>query len=196
MINLNRIPHIYHSTIYARKLFEIIYEKYSKFEKIYNEIETFNNIDAAHGVILDVLGGNFAIFRNGQKDDEYRKKIKLGMISINFMGSVEEIKRILSNYYATETTDKFVITEESGKVIITNPNLLTVNVLQDISVIKSAGIKVQGINVLPEVKTNIIFNNLLRYRIKNRIKEMKSEKILIDNNYCGNTIIYKIKKEV
>ena len=43
---------------------------------MFNELVLFNDIDKSKGYLLDLLGGNFKVLRNGLSDQEYKKKIK------------------------------------------------------------------------------------------------------------------------
>lgn len=96
---MDRIPHIYHNTIYVKKLFEIIYEKHLNIKKMFNELALFNDIDKSKGYLLDLLGGNFKVLRNGLSDEEYRRILKFEISLLQFLGSPEEIQRILSEYF-------------------------------------------------------------------------------------------------
>lgn len=139
-IQMNRIPHIYHNTTYARKLFDIIFKKHQKVREVFNEFINFNDLTTCKGYLLDIQGKNFAVSRNGLTDDEYRKIIIFEMISLQFKGSPEEIKMIISIYFA-ENKNNIFIREQSGKVIILVPDSIDIEKLKKIlKKIKSAGV--------------------------------------------------------
>lgn len=142
-MNLDRIPHIYHNTIYIKKLFEIIYEKHLNIRKMFDELALFNDIDKSNGYLLDILGGNFKVLRNGLSDQEYRKKIKFTISSLQFMGTLNEIKKILATYFQMSKND-FFVSELSGKIIIKVPNIvLKEEIYESIKKIKTAGVGLQ-----------------------------------------------------
>ena len=122
-MNLDRIPHIYHNTIYVKKLFEIIYEKHLNIRKMFNELALFNDIDKSKGYLLDLLGGNFKVLRNGLSDEEYRRILKFEISLLQFLGSPEEIQRILSEYFKLNK-EEFRIIELSAKILISIPEKL------------------------------------------------------------------------
>lgn len=66
---LNRIPHIYHDTIYAKKIFEIIEEKHRRIREMFAELSMFNDYQKSKGALLDVAGGNFKVNRLNRPDD-------------------------------------------------------------------------------------------------------------------------------
>ena len=105
---LSRIPHIYHNTIYSRKMFEIAENKHLKFRKIYEDISNFNDVDKLRGYFLDILGKNFEIDRLGKNDEEYKKELKFLISSLTFMGSPEEIKNILSLFFNINKEQFFI----------------------------------------------------------------------------------------
>nr|DAQ40875.1 MAG TPA: Protein of unknown function (DUF2612) [Caudoviricetes sp.] len=137
---LSRIPHIYHDTIFSKKMFEISLKKQEHIRKLYNQMSNLNDINKCNGYLLDVLGKNFKINREGRNDDEYRKIIKFFIITTQFMGSIEEIKNILSLYFGIEK-DSFFITELSGKILITvDDSMDKKEVIEAIKKIKTAGV--------------------------------------------------------
>nr|DAU98295.1 MAG TPA: Protein of unknown function (DUF2612) [Caudoviricetes sp.] len=145
---LSRIPHIYHDTIFSKKMFEISLKKQENIRKLYNQMSNLNDINKCSGYLLDVLGKNFKINREGRNDDEYRKIIKFFITTTQFMGSIEEIKNILSLYFDIDK-DSFFITELSGKVLITVDNSINKKeVIDAIKKIKTAGV---GFNVDYEI---------------------------------------------
>lgn len=147
-MKLNRIPHIYHNTVYAKKIFEIIEDKHIRIKDVFEEIGNFNDLTKCKGALLDLLGQNFKIFRNGRNDIEYRKVILFEIVSLCFIGNVEEMIKILSMYF-NENINKFSITELSGKIRIVIPNSVSkVETLNLLRKIKGAGI---GLNVDFEV---------------------------------------------
>lgn len=139
-MNLDRIPHIYHNTIYVKKLFEIIYEKHLNIRKMFNELALFNNIDKSKGYLLDLLGGNFKVLRNGLSDEEYRRILKFEISLLQFLGSPEEIQRILSEYFKLNK-EEFRIIELSAKILISIPEKLDKQeIFKVVRKIKAAGV--------------------------------------------------------
>ncbi|MBF1213271.1 MAG: hypothetical protein HXM17_00010 [Fusobacterium periodonticum] len=143
---LSRVPHIYHDTIYSKKMFEISESKHLRIRNIYNLISNFNDIDKSEGYLLDVLGGNFKILRNGLNDIEYRKLLKFEIALLQFLGSPQEIIRILSEYFKLNQTE-FRIIELSGKILISIPEKLEKQQVFDlVKKIKGAGVGLEVIN--------------------------------------------------
>ena len=139
-MNLDRIPHIYHNTIYVKKLFEIIYEKHLNIRKMFNELALFNDIDKSKGYLLDLLGGNFKVLRNGLSDEEYRRILKFEISLLQFLGSPEEIQRILSEYFKLNK-EEFRIIELSAKILISIPEKLDKQeIFKVVKKIKAAGV--------------------------------------------------------
>jgi len=139
-LNLDRIPHIYHNTIYVKKLFEIIYEKHLNIRKMFNELVLFNDIDKSKGYLLDLLGGNFKVLRNGLSDEEYRRILKFEISLLQFLGSPEEIQRILSEYFKLNK-EEFRIIELSAKILISIPEKLDKQeIFKVVRKIKAAGV--------------------------------------------------------
>lgn len=139
-MNLDRIPHIYHNTIYVKKLFEIIYEKHLNIRKMFNELALFNDIDKSKGYLLDLLGGNFKVLRNGLSDEEYRRILKFEISLLQFLGSPEEIQRILSEYFKLNK-EEFRIIELSAKILISIPEKLDKQeIFKGVRKIKAAGV--------------------------------------------------------
>lgn len=137
---LSRVPHIYHNTIFSKKMFEISLKKQENVRKLYNQMSNLNDINKCSGYLLDILGKNFKINREGRNDDEYRKIIKFFITTTQFMGSIEEIKNILSLYFYIDK-NSFFITELSGKVLITVDNSINKNdIIEAIKKIKTAGV--------------------------------------------------------
>lgn len=143
---LSRVPHIYHDTIYSKKMFEIAESKHLRIRNIYNLFSNFNDIDKSEGYLLDVLGGNFKILRNGLNDIEYRKLLKFEIALLQFLGSPQEIIRILSEYFKINQTE-FRILELSGKILISIPEKLDKKeVFSLVKKIKGAGVGLEVIN--------------------------------------------------
>lgn len=143
---LSRVPHIYHDTIYSKKMFEIAESKHLRIRNIYNLFSNFNDIDKSEGYLLDVLGGNFKILRNGLNDIEYRKLLKFEIALLQFLGSPQEIIRILSEYFKLNQTE-FRILELSGKILISIPEKLEKQqVFNLVKKIKGAGVGLEVIN--------------------------------------------------
>ena len=143
---LSRVPHIYHDTIYSKKMFEIAETKHLRIRNIYNLISNFNDIDKSEGYLLDVLGSNFKILRNGLNDVEYRKLLKFEIALLQFLGSPQEIIRILSEYFKLNQTE-FRIIELSGKILISIPEKLEKQqVFNLVKKIKGAGVGLEVIN--------------------------------------------------
>ena len=137
---MDRIPHIYHNTIYVKKLFEIIYEKHLNIRKMFNELALFNDIDKSKGYLLDLLGGNFKVLRNGLSDEEYRRILKFEISLLQFLGSPEEIQRILSEYFKLNK-EEFRIIELSAKILISIPEKLDKQeIFKVVKKIKAAGV--------------------------------------------------------
>lgn len=143
---LSRVPHIYHDTIYSKKMFEIAEAKHLRIRTIYNLFSNFNDIDKSEGYLLDVLGGNFKILRNGLNDVEYRKLLKFEIALLQFLGSPQEIIRILSEYFKLNQTE-FRILELSGKILISIPEKLEKQQVFNLVIkIKGAGVGLEVIN--------------------------------------------------
>lgn len=143
---LSRVPHIYHDTIYSKKMFEIAENKHLRIRNIYNLISNFNDIDKSEGYLLDVLGGNFKVQRNGLSDVDYRKLLKFKIALLQFLGSPQEIIRILSEYFKLNETE-FKILELSGKILISIPEKLDKKeVFNLVKKIKGAGVGLEVIN--------------------------------------------------
>ena len=143
---LSRVPHIYHDTVYSKKMFEIAESKHLRIRNIYNLFSNFNDIDKSEGYLLDVLGGNFKIQRNGLNDIEYRKLLKFEIALLQFLGSPQEIIRILSEYFKLNQTE-FRIIELSGKILISIPEKLNKKeVFSLVKKIKGAGVGLEVIN--------------------------------------------------
>lgn len=143
---LSRVPHIYHDTVYSKKMFEIAETKHLRIRNIYNLISNFNDIDKSEGYLLDVLGGNFKIQRNGLNDIEYRKLLKFEIALLQFLGSPKEIIRILSEYFKLNQTE-FRIIELLGKILISIPEKLEKQqVFNLVKKIKGAGVGLEVIN--------------------------------------------------
>ena len=143
---LSRVPHIYHNTVFSKKMFEIAESKHIRIRDIYNLISNFNDIDKSEGYLLDVLGSNFKIQRNGLNDVEYRKLLKFEIALLQFLGSPKEIIRILSEYFKLNQTE-FRIIELSGKILISIPEKLEKQqVFNLVKKIKGAGVGLEVIN--------------------------------------------------
>lgn len=143
---LSRVPHIYHDTVYSKKMFEIAENKHLRIRNIYNLFSNFNDIDKSEGYLLDVLGSNFKILRNGLNDVEYRKLLKFEIALLQFLGSPQEIIRILSEYFKLNQTE-FRIIELSGKILISIPEKLEKQqVFNLVKKIKGAGVGLEVIN--------------------------------------------------
>lgn len=143
---LSRVPHIYHNTIYSKKMFEIAENKHFRIRDIYNLISNFNDIDKSEGYLLDLLGSNFKIRRNGLNDVEYRKLLKFEITLLQFLGSPQEIVRILSEYFKLNETE-FKILELSGKIVISIPEKIDKKeVFSLVRKIKGAGVGLEIIN--------------------------------------------------
>ena len=90
---------------------------------MFNELALFNDIDKSKGYLLDLLGGNFKVLRNGLSDEEYRRILKFEISLLQFLGSPEEIQRILSEYFKLNK-EEFRIIELSAKILISIPEKL------------------------------------------------------------------------
>ncbi|ALQ36799.1 hypothetical protein [Fusobacterium hwasookii] len=143
---LSRVPHIYHDTVYSKKMFEISETKHLRIRNIYNLFSNFNDIDKSEGYLLDILGSNFKIQRNGLTDEDYRKLLKFEIALLQFLGSPQEIIRILSEYFKLNQTE-FRIIELSGKILISIPEKLDKKeVFSLVKKIKGAGVGLEVIN--------------------------------------------------
>ncbi|MCL4592548.1 hypothetical protein YWH7053_07410 [Fusobacterium nucleatum YWH7053] len=143
---LSRIPHIYHNTVYSKKMFEIAENKHFIIRNVYNLISNFNDIDKSEGYLLDLIGSNFKIQRNGLNDIEYRKILKFEISLLQFLGSPQEIIRILSEYFKLND-EEFRILELSGKILISIPEKLDKKeVFNLVRKIKGAGVGLEVIN--------------------------------------------------
>jgi hypothetical protein len=127
-------------------MFEIAESKHIRIRDIYNLISNFNDIDKSEGYLLDVLGSNFKIQRNGLNDVKYRKLLKFEIALLQFLGSPQEIIRILSEYFKLNQTE-FKILELSGKILISIPEKLDKKeVFNLVKKIKGAGVGLEVIN--------------------------------------------------
>jgi len=127
-------------------MFEIAEAKHLRIRNIYNLFANFNDIGKSEGYLLDVLGGNFKILRNGLNDIEYRKLLKFEIALLQFLGSPQEIIRILSEYFKLNQTE-FRIIELSGKILISIPEKLDKKeVFSLVKKIKGAGVGLEVIN--------------------------------------------------
>lgn len=139
----SRVPHIYHDTVYSKKLFEISEKKHEKIRGLFFRIEEFHDIEKTKGALLDLLGGNFKVARLSRTDEEYRKILKFEISTLQFMGSPEEIIKILSEYYDLPL-DNFSLTELSAKIIIKIPkDIDKEDIFRKVRRLKSAGIGLQ-----------------------------------------------------
>lgn len=139
-MQMNRIPHIYHETIYARKLFDIIFKKHLRARAVFDELATFNDLTRCSGYLLDTQGQNFGIARNGMSDEEYRRIIAFEIATLQFIGSPQEIRSIIATYFE-EDKENIVVREQSGKVVIVVPNTIKLDEVKKlIQKIKVAGI--------------------------------------------------------
>lgn len=139
-MQLNRIPHIYHNTKYVKKIFEIIKDKHLRIAKMWQEIDKFNDLENISGGLLDFKGGNYKVARFGRTDAEYRRVLKFEIPTFSFFGSPEEIKTILANYYQI-STENFVISESSGKIVIKIPSDIEKSeVEKNLKRLKAAGV--------------------------------------------------------
>lgn len=142
-MQLNRIPHIYHNTKYVKKLFEIIKDKHIRIEKMWQEISEFNDLEKISGALLDFKGGNYKVARFGRTDEEYRRVLKFEIPTFSFLGSPEEIKAILAEFYKIEK-ENFVISELSGKIIVRIPESVEKSeVEKNVKRLKAAGVGLQ-----------------------------------------------------
>ena len=113
---------------------------------MFNELALFNDIDKSKGYLLDLLGGNFKVLRNGLSDEEYKRILKFEISLLQFLGSPEEIQRILSEYFKLNETE-FKILELSGKILISIPEKLDKKeVFNLVKKIKGAGVGLEVIN--------------------------------------------------
>ena len=89
---------------------------------------------------MDLLGSNFKIQRNGLNDIEYRKILKFEISLLQFLGSPEEIQRILSEYFKLNK-EEFRIIELSAKILISIPEKLDKQeIFKVVRKIKAAGV--------------------------------------------------------
>lgn len=139
-MNYNRIPHIFHDTKYALKLFEIVYEKHKRKRQMWQELNDFKDYTKLFGEALDHFGGNYKIFREGLTDLEYIKKIKFELASVSFIGNIEDLINMLAFYFKRDPAE-FTILEATGKILLTVPDTLDKEeVKKVIKKIKSAGV--------------------------------------------------------
>lgn len=139
-MDINRIPHIYHNTTYSKKLFEIIEDKHLRIRKLYDELNSFNDLNKCFGALLDIQGDNYRVSRNGRNDEEYRQAIIFEFNTVQFMGTVEEIKSIISNYFNV-SSDGIILKEFSGKLYITVSDEIDIEFLKLLLIkIKTAGV--------------------------------------------------------
>lgn len=139
-MNYNRIPHIFHDTKYALKLFEIVYEKHKRKRQMWQELNDFKDYTKLNGEALDHFGNNYKIFREGLTDLEYMKKIKFELALVSFMGNIEDLIDMLA-FYFKRTPEEFGVLEATGKIILTVPDTLDIEeVKKVVRRIKSAGV--------------------------------------------------------
>lgn len=164
-MDLKKIPHIYHNTVYSRKLFEIFDKKFKKFSDILQLLSNFNNLDKLEGLLLDIKGNNYGIERKGKSDEDYRNEIKFELLRINRFGGYLEMKEILNNYFNISVE----IIELSGKIrAITLTD--KVKVLEKLKLLKPAGI---GINVQKEEYVSDYLISELADMDLNKISQIK-----------------------
>lgn len=143
-INYNRIPHIYHDTVFSFKIFEIVQEKQINIKNMWKEIESLNSLDNCIGATLTMKAGNYAIDRLGDDDDTLRERVKFELKALGFSGHPDEYKEFLSFYYKI-SKDEIRVRELTGKVMIQIPERLNKNdVYKHLKKIKPAGV---GLNV-------------------------------------------------
>lgn len=134
-MNLKRIPHIYHNTKYARKLFEIVNDKYLEISKIYEAMHKFTEISELNGIMLDIKGENIGVSRKGRNDTEYREILMFEYLKINRFGNMIDMMEVLNQYFK----EKVEIKELTAKLrVLTTANKIAV--LEKISALKSAGV--------------------------------------------------------
>jgi len=187
---LSRVPHIYHDTVYSKKMFEIAETKHLRIRNIYNLFSNFNDIDKSEGYLLDVLGGNFKILRNGLNDIEYRKLLKFEIALLQFLGSPQEIIRILSEYFKLNQTE-FRIIELSGKILISIPEKLEKQqVFNLVKKIKGAGVGLEVINGI-YVEDYLIseLHEMTLEEIEKITRHMNKNVVTLDVNKDGITDI-------
>lgn len=139
-MNLDRIPHIFHDTRYALKLFEIVYEKHRRKRQMWQELNNFKDYTKLSGEALDHFGGNYKIFREGLTDIEYMNKIKFELASISFVGNIEDLTNMLAFYFQRDPAE-FTLLEATGKLILIIPDMLDIEeVKKTIKKVKSAGV--------------------------------------------------------
>lgn len=170
-MQMNRIPHIYHETTYARKLFNIIFEKHLNIRTVFEELATFNDLTKCSGYLLDIQGQNFGIYRNGLSDEEYRRIIAFEITTLQFIGSPEEIRSIIAIYFE-EDKENIVVREQSGKVVIVVPD--TIDIEQMKKLVKK--IKTAGVGYLIDIEVYI--EDYLLSELENKTLE-EIEKITI-----------------
>lgn len=135
-MKLERIPHIYHDTKYARKIFEIISAKYSEVRKMYKIVENFYNLDKLEGFALDLRGQNISVPRNGRTDLEYRKILLFEYLQLVKLGNLDDMRTVLQLYFDVEVNIK----ELSGKVVIITSVENRDELQKKVSELKAAGV--------------------------------------------------------
>lgn len=141
---MNKIPHIYHNTIYSRKLFEIMNEKYVTLIPYYQKLYGFNDISKLEGILLDVKGENIGIRREGRTDEDYRQVLKFEYMRTTKWGSYQDMVDILTQYFKTENIE---IRELSGKIQLIS-NISEKLLEKKVKALKAAGV---GILISNEV---------------------------------------------
>lgn len=135
-MKLERIPHIYHDTKYARKIFEIISVKYTEVRKMYKIVENFYNLDKLEGFALDLRGQNISVPRNGRTDLEYRKILLFEYLQLVKLGNLDDMRTVLQLYFDVEVNIK----ELSGKVVIITSVENRDELHKKVSELKAAGV--------------------------------------------------------
>ncbi len=135
------IPHIYHDTVYSKKLFEINNSSAERVIKLWEDIGKLTNPDNLVGAPLDLFGENYKVYRDGDNDDEYRKRIKFEVLTLQFQGSISDYKEILAFYYDL-APEEFYTSEGVATIKVgIPPGLDRVEVFRNLHRLKAAGVK-------------------------------------------------------
>ena len=139
-MNLNRIPHLYHNTIYSKALFEMVTKKHDDARVIYSILGNFNDLDKCYGYLLDLHGQNVGVLREARSDDAYRRVLKFEEASTMLIGSPEDIRNLIGLYFNMMPSE-INVEEGSGKIYVRVPQGIDVEEVKTrLSKIKGAGV--------------------------------------------------------
>ena len=139
-MNYDKIPHLYHSTTYSLKLFEMLDTQYEKMEKLNDDLTKVEYPEDMIGVCLDDLGRDWGESRNGDTDEVFRERITFAMTQKGFFGTIQNLKQVLEFYYET---NEISIQEFTARLFISVPDSIDQNEIRNnVLKLKAAGIQI------------------------------------------------------